>query len=623
MILIIIFGFSFTYFIKMRYIKFKLTFIVSLSTFILREIIIFLLLSFIFMNKNNLINHIDKRNRPTIAFMIRDLAIDELWKGVHQTAIEYNVNLIVLYGGHLQGIGSNIIYEFITKERFDGIITWASSDDDEFLDFYNKFPDIPIVSLALPIKNHPCISIDNTHGMKQIINHLVTVHQKKKIAFIKGPDSHVYARERYQAYIDALNENNIPFDKNLVIQGDWEAKTGIDSYYIFFQQKKLKPGRDIDAIVCIQDTISLALLDILKEKGIKVPEDIAVTGFDYTKGSICSSPSLTTVAMPFFEQGKTAVEILLKMLVNEEVSRSIILNAKSVIQCSCGCQLDTIEFGRIQPQISMSITDKRKRNNLFFYKKNSMCIKYEDFSTHDIVTKIISSIPENKIKKTSQNDLQNDEFEQMLSSLLDAFFTEKNQKTGKVFINIFNDILVKCRSKQVDFELWHYIITILRKELITYCNDIHDLLFLMDLIDQSRIMVGISQKQDLINSLIESEKHLSVLQQISSSISSSVTLKDISSILTSFLPNTQINSFYLSLYEDPLPYKFMNSPPKLSRLILASSKTKDLNIDTQNIVYQTEKILPEEILDKMKLINLFILPLLYNENQFGFLAIEN
>ena len=129
----------------------------------------------------------------------------------------------------------------INNGYFHGVLTWASSDKDEHTKFYDKFKDIPLVTITLKLDNHTCITIDTYTGMKTAVNHLIKHHGYKKIAFIRGPEKHVYAQERYRAYLDALKENGIT-KNDLIITScyEWGYQNGIDAINELLVERKLK-----------------------------------------------------------------------------------------------------------------------------------------------------------------------------------------------------------------------------------------------------------------------------------------------------------------------------------------------------------------------------------------------
>ena len=545
-----------------------------------------------------------RHGRPTIALMLRDLSFDQMWNGVIQTADKHNLDLVILYGDNLKGISPNMIYGLVTEKSFDGVITWASSDNDEYTSFYDKLKGVPLVSLSLPLKHHPYIAIDNMHGMKEIVDHLIRVHHKKRIAFIKGPDTHVYARERFEAYKATLIENHIEVDKNLIVEGTWEAETGTLGYHTLFKQRGLRPGKDIDAIVTIQDKVVLPLMDELINAGINVPDEVAVTGYDHTKEGMCVSPRLTTVAMPFYEQGEAAVELLMELMAGRKVPEVSILKSRSIIQQSCGCGHAVLNF--------------YNSNKTPAYEEKGKKAPATDIVQSRITAAVVDTLTQKIVSKTTVLA----GLESATSSLVSACIDEIHGKKQDVFIPLFNDILVRFKKCCSWIEPWDYALVTLKRELSSTMPYPAFLLKLDDLIEQARILIGIVERQNCIEQNIAQEARLGILRNIGAGLSSAITPMDIEKVLSAFLPQTGIRCFFLSLYENPKPYRFGESIPEISSLILASSKQYDFKISSGGITYRTDTLLPDDIMKRLDRFSFIVLPLLHKEIQIGFMIVD-
>ena len=179
---------------------------------------------------------------PVIGYLtprIGDNVSQALWSGVVDAARESGSSLICFDGDTLRdadGLPSpaNVAYDLVHDRLVDGLVSWATSiggtlGRDEVASFHRRFHPLPIVSIGLPMVGIPSVSIASYQGMRDMITHLVEVHGFRRLSFVRGPESHYYAQERYRAYIDALEANGIPFDPNLVTtSGDFIPATGIE-----------------------------------------------------------------------------------------------------------------------------------------------------------------------------------------------------------------------------------------------------------------------------------------------------------------------------------------------------------------------------------------------------------
>jgi len=192
---------------------------------------------------------------------------------------------------------------------------------EEFIEFYSRFAPIPIVSISVELEGIPSVIVNNQEGLKQALDHIIKHHKKRKIAFIRGTANNVEAEERYLIYLNALEENNIPFDAEMVYDGDFTSYAGIKAIETLIDKKNIQ----FEAIVASNDEMALSAMIELQKRNYKIPEDIAVIGFDNIEGTKFSNPSMTTVKQPVYEQARKAIEMAVE-IINGNSPRNIILN---------------------------------------------------------------------------------------------------------------------------------------------------------------------------------------------------------------------------------------------------------------------------------------------------------
>jgi DNA-binding LacI/PurR family transcriptional regulator len=301
------------------------------------------------------------KKRPTIGFFVNDLSGDyseALCRGICDAAERYDVNLIVLPGQSLKipyynNYNYNMIYEYVNGNNIDGLVMATTVLHglipwDEFMAFYSRYKSLPIVSVGVPIEGVPSVLINNRTGFKQVLNHLIHDHHKRKIAFIKGPDQHIDAQERFLVYREVLAENGLEFNPDLVAPGDFTVNS-VEDAMKFLDERKVS----YDAIAAGNDIMAFRVLKILRDRNIKVPERIAVTGFDNGKRAKHLSPSLTTVKQPIYEQSQKALEMVLELIQGGapglEQPGNVVLDTEMVIRESCGCFSEALQPFYINP----------------------------------------------------------------------------------------------------------------------------------------------------------------------------------------------------------------------------------------------------------------------------------
>lgn len=180
------------------------------------------------------------------------------------------------------------------------------------------------------------IGINDGDGITQLMRHLIEHHGHRRIAFIRGTESNLEARERHQAYQDALEEHEIPYDPALVVPGDFTRESGTRAMAELFDVRQVPVG-DVDAVVAANDYTAFGVIDELARRRIDVPSEVAVVGFDDVALARIHSPSLTTVRQPLERLGAHAARLLLGMLDGEPAPETTALHTELVLRRSCGC----------------------------------------------------------------------------------------------------------------------------------------------------------------------------------------------------------------------------------------------------------------------------------------------
>jgi LacI family transcriptional regulator len=163
---------------------------------------------------------------------------------------------------------------------------------------------------GIPPEGTPWISVDNRVGACEATRHLIGLGHRR-IAHIQGPLKYQVSHERYLGYCDALNEAGIPLDPALVREGDFTPPTGRTCANAFFD---LPAEKRPTAIFAGSDYMAYGAISAAEQRGLRVPGDIAVVGFDDFPASAHMEPALTTVRQPFYEMGRRASEMLLALV---------------------------------------------------------------------------------------------------------------------------------------------------------------------------------------------------------------------------------------------------------------------------------------------------------------------
>jgi LacI family transcriptional regulator len=216
----------------------------------------------------------------------------------------------------------------------DGLVVFAGSLEEAELTHLYEI-DFPVVLLhqAPPNSlNIPYITFENKAGARKLIDHLIEKHGYRRIAFLRGPENHEDSYWREMGYREALQAHEIPFDPTLVATGGFnQGKAQIPV------EKWLRRGVQFDAIFAGDDEAAIGAITALQRAGKRVPEDVAVVGFDDVHLAHYLMPPLTTVHAPVEQAGREAVRQLVRLIRTGRADELVLLPTELVIRRSCGC----------------------------------------------------------------------------------------------------------------------------------------------------------------------------------------------------------------------------------------------------------------------------------------------
>ena len=267
--------------------------------------------------------------------------------GISRAAEPTNVQLVCVAGGVVgdpavdRRSQRNFAFDVLDPRQFEGIIALSGALGNQlgvagFASFLQRFRGRPIVNLGVDVPGMHSISVAGATGMRDVVLHLIKVHNTRRIAFIRGPATSEEAEQRYAAYRAALDESGIAFDQRLVLQGSWLRESGALAVRELFDERGMRVDA-VSAIACANDYMALGVLDALAERGISVPGDIAVTGFDDLEIARLAVPPLTTVRQPTEALGREGLRRLVGLMNGTEEPLTSELVAQIVERRSCGC----------------------------------------------------------------------------------------------------------------------------------------------------------------------------------------------------------------------------------------------------------------------------------------------
>jgi LacI family transcriptional regulator len=243
----------------------------------------------------------------------------------HCNALDYSVMLWLAEADYERRTINKILYNGL----IDGVIVASMVMDDPIIDsLYQHRVPFMLIGRHPVYDNLSYLDVDNRDGARQAVLHLLR-SGRRRIATITGPKNMIGGIYRYQGYQDALHEYDVPLITELVAEGNFTDTSG----YNCMQQ--LLPHKP-DAVFAASDTMALAAIRAIQEQGLRIPDDIAVIGFDDIPQASRGKPALTTIRQPITRMGAMAAETLINMIDSGSSSpRQTVLSAELVIRDSC------------------------------------------------------------------------------------------------------------------------------------------------------------------------------------------------------------------------------------------------------------------------------------------------
>jgi hypothetical protein len=192
------------------------------------------------------------------------------------------------------------------------------------------------VSVGAPLSEVPSITVDNGVGVARLVEHLIQTHGARNIACIRGPKANAEVEARVAAYANALQKHGIPVVERWIVEGNFTSESGRSAV----AQLARLPGfklTDLDAIVANNDSMAIGAMTELSARGVSVPEQVAVVGFDDLADAQLVQPPLASVAQPLEKIGQQAARAILSYVRHGGAPAGETLDTEVVLRRSCGC----------------------------------------------------------------------------------------------------------------------------------------------------------------------------------------------------------------------------------------------------------------------------------------------
>lgn len=254
-------------------------------------------------------------------------------RGIESAVREAGLDLLI-FAGRAQDPRRREARQPLGEHNTDGLLVFSNQMDSRTLAGLHErgFPVVLLHRAApfdLPI---PSVRMDNRTGVRKLMQHLIEVHGYRRIVFLRGPEENEDSFWRETAYRESLEAHGIPFDDALVVKGNFTEQGGEAAV-----ARLIDDGVKFDAIFAGDDEAAAGAMMALRRESLRVPEDVAVAGFDDVPLARHLNPPLTTVRVPIETASYLAARQLVRLVRNDAADPVTVLPVELVVRQSCGC----------------------------------------------------------------------------------------------------------------------------------------------------------------------------------------------------------------------------------------------------------------------------------------------
>ena len=271
--------------------------------------------------------------------------LDFALEGIRKRAAEDNIDIFIFldYTSYDKSpddlTGELNILNLPRLADFDGVILLGNilnnAGENQILREKILEAKVPAICLEYKLDGINCMWTENTNGMKELMEHMITVHNVRDIFWISGPADNDESQARYQAVTEIMEKHGLSVDPLKVFDGSWSYAIVKDKLPAVIENMEELP----DAFICANDSMALATCVVLEKAGINVPRDVKVTGYDNLMSGNHFSPILTSVDRGWEERSTQAMDCLIELMNGAPDFGEKIYDSKFDRGESCGCDL--------------------------------------------------------------------------------------------------------------------------------------------------------------------------------------------------------------------------------------------------------------------------------------------
>jgi diguanylate cyclase (GGDEF)-like protein len=546
------------------------------------------------------------KRRPTIGVLVGPHLYESTYpstfftpilRGIQAAARDQGINLLAACGVN-RGIGpthqwypawpqdfSTSNFVPVSPGNTDGLLVFTPLPFPEQVRYIQELQEkrFPLVFIGSGAGT-PEIKIDNEGGMRQAVEHLAE-HGHRDIALVAGQETDGDSQSRLKAYHEVIRTLSLNADPRLVEWGGHFERGGYDAV-----KRILQSGVKFTAVACSNDNSAIGALHAIKDAGLRIPWDVAVTGFDDNISGLAQVPPLASVHYPLFETGYRALILLHKRM--EQGSGSIPETTRirtwMVPRQSCGClpQTDTAEA--IPTETDADQAEPRDFKEDLSRTMSETLIKVMDPANSGAVRPLCNR-------------------------LVESFFLSLQDEDPSHFKIGLMEVLQQIETIEEDAHAWQTAVSILRSGAHAFLSQETDAgrgERAEDLVNQARTIVSESAKRRYVRYRFQQTLNEEAMGRLTTRLLSSLEEEQIYSTLEDGLPRIGVRSGYIALFEpegdDPM----------------GGSRIRTYQKDAPPLRFATREFPPAGLYPKNEPFNLALLPLVFQEEKMGYVAFD-
>ena len=500
-------------------------------------------------------------------------------------------DLICFAGGSLHSLAGyeiqrNRCFELAGSEALDGLVVLSLSTTASVMqEFLDSYQGLPICTVGIEVPGYALVQADNAAGTRDAVLHLITIHDRRRIAFLRGPTDNPEAEIRFHAYREALAQFGIPYNAQRVITANFHDEQGR-----LAMAELLDQGVEFDAVVGANDRSVLGALRTLKERGIRVPEDVAVVGFDDSEDARGASPSLATVRQPYWDIAESALDFVASALAGTAGKARTLLPSHFVKRRSCGC----LSEGAPSEHQQTLEADPLPFEQAFSRRQQALAA---ELARAERMSRITG--PTGWIDRT---------LEAIRSAVLGA--------PDRALLSLLDEMLALTAASEGDFGAWQHAASVIRRRVLPCVMSEPELwMRFEDVWQRVRVLIADAVEREQRALRGQAERAAGILTDTSESLITSFDVESLPRALADRLPALDIASAYVALYEG------QGRPPAESRMIVAYEDRKLREIPSGGLRFHTAQIVPDALRGERRK-SLVLEPLFFENRQLGYAVLE-